>query len=64
MTGADLHGADMSDEGKRIEVTLHGDDAYTRGVGLPVAISLLAIAMMASAVFIFRKVRQSAGATT
>jgi len=49
-----INGADQSDVGKTIDVTLRGDEAYTTGLTLPVLLIGLGLIPVAAAVLLAR----------
>lgn len=49
-----VNGADQSDVGKTIDVTLRGDEAYTRGLALPLLLIGLGLIPAAAAVLLAR----------
>lgn len=49
-----INGAGQSDVGKTIDVTLRGDEAYTRGLALPLLLIGLSLIPVATAVLLLR----------
>jgi hypothetical protein len=47
-----INGADQSDVGKTLDVTLRGDEAYTRGLALPLLLIGLGLVPVAAAIFL------------
>jgi len=47
-----INGADQSDVGKTLDVTLRGDEAYTRGLALPLLLIGLGLVPVAAAVLL------------
>lgn len=53
----DVDGADRGDIGKTIPITLHGDKAYARSLGLPLFICGLGVVIVAGGIWFFRQLR-------